>query len=182
MPAHLAANCCYLLRSLASGFAATTYIGFTNDPARRVRQHNGEIKAGAKRTSRKRPWAVVAVVGGFPSKVAALQFEWAWQHPGDSRAVRRTVGCQARKRGAQHKLTLAHAMLRIAPWSAWPLTVHYVDTALMHAVETARPLPPHMRECRGVLAGASERGDCAHRCAQRVASCARARARACFRL
>ena len=66
---------CYLLNSKSD--SASTYIGFTTHPMRRIRQHNGEIKAGALRTRRKRPWEMVAVVYGFSDKIAALQFEWA---------------------------------------------------------------------------------------------------------
>ena len=79
-------NCCYLLRSTTS--KGLTYIGFTVDPRHRVRQHNGEIQGGARRTRRHRPWEAVALVDGFASQVEALQFEWAWQHPEKSLAVR----------------------------------------------------------------------------------------------
>lgn len=36
-------QCVYLLRSLHPQRPNTTYIGYTNHPARRIRQHNGEV-------------------------------------------------------------------------------------------------------------------------------------------
>lgn len=90
---------CYLLRSLEPQAHGRTYIGFTVDPHRRLRQHNGELTGGAKRTVRSRPWEMLAFVHGFRDTVAALQFEWAWQHPTRSRAVRGHVhGLQLRRR------------------------------------------------------------------------------------
>lgn len=65
--------CCYLLRSLCPRSKSRTYIGFTVNPRRRIRQHNGEIASGAWRTRRGRPWEMVLCIYGFPSNVAALQ-------------------------------------------------------------------------------------------------------------
>ena len=36
-------------------------------------QHNGEVQGGAFKTSKKRPWEMILVLHGFPSKVVALQ-------------------------------------------------------------------------------------------------------------
>ncbi|CAD7969255.1 unnamed protein product [Amoebophrya sp. A120] len=79
---------CYLLNSIPH--PKRSYVGFTVDPKNRLRQHNGEKQGGANRTKRGdgRPWKMVLVVYGFPNKVAALQFEWAWQNPSLSRNVK----------------------------------------------------------------------------------------------
>ena len=70
----------YLLRSKHPSHLQSTYIGFTVNPPRRIRQHNGEVQGGAFKTSRKRPWEMILVLHGFPSKIVALQFEWVAGH------------------------------------------------------------------------------------------------------
>lgn len=70
---------CYMLYS-SDG---QTYIGATVDPNRRLRQHNGEIKGGARATKIRviegQTWTRACYVRGFPDKIAALQFEWRWK-------------------------------------------------------------------------------------------------------
>ena len=72
---------CYCLLREDSG---ATYIGATIDMSHRIRQHNCEIKGGAKYTSAAvkcgHTWTLVCTVGRFPDMQAALQFEWMWKH------------------------------------------------------------------------------------------------------
>lgn len=77
---------CYLLRSQSK--ANTTYIGSTPDPVRRIKQHNGLVTQGAVMTRFARPWSMDVMVYNFPSRIAALQFEWSWQSPHVSRHLR----------------------------------------------------------------------------------------------
>ena len=82
---------CYILRSLNEKYKNETYIGFTDDPLHRIRQHNGIIKGGAKFTKRKRPWKIVLVISNFPNKIIALKFEWAWQNPFKSTLISKDI-------------------------------------------------------------------------------------------
>ena len=67
----------YTVYFLQSG--RRSYIGFTVNLTRRVRQHRGELKGGAKYTAHwpdRRHLTVVACVQGFATKHAALSYEW----------------------------------------------------------------------------------------------------------
>ena len=58
-----------------------TYVGVTPTPEKRLRQHNGEIKGGAKYTTSKGPgWKHICIIKGFHNKIQAMQFEWAVKH------------------------------------------------------------------------------------------------------
>jgi len=51
-----------------------TYAGVSPYPERRLRQHNSELKGGAKYTTSKGPgWQHVCLISGF-NKIQALQF------------------------------------------------------------------------------------------------------------
>lgn len=147
---------CYLLESVAH--TGRTYIGFTMDPRRRLRQHNGEISAGAWKTRRWRPWRMVLCVWGFPSKVAALQFEFAWQHPSVCRHVKEKVahlgfckltrhGRQRAVQGVPQNIEVLLQMLQASPYCGMPLRVHVLDQATWDALQklpSLRGLPKHL--------------------------------------
>jgi len=58
-----------------------TYAGVSNNYERRLRQHNQEIKGGAKYTTSKSPnWKHICIIEGFQDKIQAMQFEWAIKH------------------------------------------------------------------------------------------------------
>lgn len=53
------------------------YVGCTTDPARRIRQHNGEIKGGGKYTAKHRPWEPRALFGPYANRSEAQKAERA---------------------------------------------------------------------------------------------------------
>ena len=67
--------CVYLLESVDE---RKTYVGATVNVKRRLRQHNGELKGGAKYTAGGM-WRLVCYAKNFPCWVDALQFEWMWK-------------------------------------------------------------------------------------------------------
>ena len=73
---HPSDHMCYVLKSLSKKI----YVGYTIDFNRRIRQHNGEIVGGAKKTEKARPWTPICKIKGFYDKSSALRFEWRIQH------------------------------------------------------------------------------------------------------
>ena len=61
----------YILRS-----DNLSYVGMTNDFQRRFRQHNQEIKGGAKYTKKKEQWYPICIIDGFETMKEAMQCEW----------------------------------------------------------------------------------------------------------
>ncbi|KAH8805751.1 hypothetical protein F5884DRAFT_630326, partial [Xylogone sp. PMI_703] len=130
--------CCYLLRSTVN-HSRGLYIGSTPNPVRRLRQHNGLAKGGAARTKKDslRPWEMGCIVTGFPSQIAALKFEWAWQHPHITQHIppeSRLSFATQKKRNGQPKtprntvkslLSNLHLLLRVPSFSRWPLDVRF---------------------------------------------------------
>ncbi|WCJ34978.1 Structure-specific endonuclease subunit SLX1 [Euphorbia peplus] len=136
---------CYLLTSLCPRFKGHTYIGFTVNPKRRIRQHNGEITSGACRTKKRRPWEMVFCIYGFPTNVSALQFEWAWQHPMESLQVRQAAAFFKSFSGVANKIKLAYTMLNLPAWNSLNITVNYFSTKYSNLASGCPSLPEHMK-------------------------------------
>ena len=56
------------------------YVGCTTEPARRIRQHNGELKGGGKYTSKHQPWEPRALFGPYANQSEAMKAERALKH------------------------------------------------------------------------------------------------------
>ncbi|KAL7752892.1 Slx4p interacting protein [Sorochytrium milnesiophthora] len=161
---------CYLLRSQATKKSNSAYVGSTNNPVRRIRQHNGQLVGGAYRTKSRRPWEMVMIVYGFPTKLSMLQFEWAWQKPYDfcniSRHFRPLTSAAFKKDWRLTlKLSAVSHMLHLPQWRRWPLSVHFFSPDIEKLFTDAgaklakkaptvghtavQPLPSHVAVTRG---------------------------------
>ena len=100
----------------------STYIGATVDLNRRLRQHNGEIQGGAKRTTNKlksgKKWTRICYVSEFPDWTATLQFEWRWKQM--SRKYKSNMDPLERRIRALHDLlSLTQSTSKAIPYEEW---------------------------------------------------------------
>ncbi|MEE8508486.1 MAG: GIY-YIG nuclease family protein [Myxococcota bacterium] len=65
----------WLVYVLVSSAGRRTYVGITTDPERRLAQHNGVRKGGARTTRRGRPWRIGALYGPCGSRAEAQRLE-----------------------------------------------------------------------------------------------------------
>ena len=116
-----------------------TYAGVSPDPVRRLRQHNGEIKGGAKYTTSKGAgWTHICLVEGFRDKIDAMQFEWAVKHV----PPRNAGGVANRIKKLYVTCAKERWTSKAPPARDVPLTIewlHYIDTEHV-------PLPDYVTE------------------------------------
>jgi structure-specific endonuclease subunit SLX1 len=109
----------YLLES-SNG---STYVGATINLNRRLRQHNGIIKGGAKRTtgivSRGESWKRHCYVSGFPDWKSALQFEWRWKQISRKIYSKKSSPIEKRIQALNQLLLLDKSTSSAIPFEEW---------------------------------------------------------------
>lgn len=114
------------------------YVGKTNDLARRLRQHNGEIAGGARATRGRGPWSYELVVDGFECDSHALQAEWRlkrerrklrgscrcpcdWLRAAGEASFSRGAGWTSNSPPPSEQLLCVRTNLRSDPPDEWPV-------------------------------------------------------------
>ncbi len=103
---------CYLVYALVSAVRPSkTYVGCTNNFARRLRQHNGDLRTGGARATRShRPWKPLFHVTGLTHR-EGLQLEWSIKR----RRVSGVSGPLGRRRTLERLMTQVDRWTRNAP-------------------------------------------------------------------
>jgi predicted GIY-YIG superfamily endonuclease len=107
----------------------TTYVGFSTNVDRRLRQHNCELSGGAKAT-KGHTWKRICTVAGFPTQQSALQFEWKWKNL--SRKVKGGTAVERRCHALTELLNSEQSTSNAQPFSQYdgPLSVLIEDTCM----------------------------------------------------
>ena len=106
-----------------------TYVGATVNLDHRLRQHNGEIKGGARATSMKvkngETWRRVCYVEGFPSWSECLKFEWAWKFYSRKLSIK-LFPLERRKQALKTLLSREKSTSKAIPFSEWTQPINVV--------------------------------------------------------
>ena len=104
---------CYILRNRNSEYAHLTYNGSTNNPKRRLRQHNEEISGGARYThGRGGGWEIYALLTGFPDHKNTLSCEWRIKHTNGKPGKRPPEHC-----GVRGRVVALNHILKLDKWT-----------------------------------------------------------------
>jgi len=132
---------CFVYLLEASDRSAT-YVGATVNLKRRLRQHNKEIKGGAKATGKKVArgvqWNRILYVEGFPDWQAALQFEWRFKQLGRTKPAKHVKNpLQRRLVSLRHLLALPSSTTRALPFASWqsPPRIVWSQESYQHIFE-----------------------------------------------
>jgi len=104
---------CYILRNKLPQYSHLTYNGSTNDPVRRLRQHNQEISGGARATHGKGgAWEIYALMSGFEDHINTLSCEWRIKHPSGKPGI-----MASKYRGVVGRIKSLNEILPLDKWT-----------------------------------------------------------------
>ena len=105
---------CYILRNMLSSYKNNTYNGSTNNPIRRLRQHNEEISGGAKATHGKGgQWEYACMLSGFPNQINCLSAEWRMKCPSGRPGKR-----EYKYQGVKGRISSLNEILPLERWTS----------------------------------------------------------------
>jgi len=105
---------CYILRNKQNRYRQLTYNGSTNNPKRRLRQHNCEITGGARYTTAcSGGWEFYAMVTGFVDHKNALSCEWIIKHTNGKPGKRPPEHC-----GVIGRIIGLNRILQLPKWTS----------------------------------------------------------------
>jgi len=143
---------CYILRNRQEQYSHLTYNGSTNNPYRRLRQHNEEISGGAVYThGRGGGWEIYALLTGFVDHKNALSCEWRIKHTNGRPGKRPTehLGVNGRIRGLNE-------VLKLDKWTSKCLIENkeveytlYIAPDVAHFIQQAQ-LPENIKVILGI--------------------------------
>ena len=143
---------CYILRNTQQQYSHLTYNGSTNNPKRRLRQHNEEISGGARYThGRGGGWTIYAIMTGFIDHKNALSCEWRIKHTNGKPGKRPTqhLGMVGRIKGLNEVLQLEKWTKQCAiENSACNYTV-YLTEDVINYIELDK-IPPNVKIIAGI--------------------------------
>uniref|UniRef100_A0A6C0JGM6 GIY-YIG domain-containing protein n=1 Tax=viral metagenome TaxID=1070528 RepID=A0A6C0JGM6_9ZZZZ len=134
---------CYILRNKNPQYRHLTYNGSTNNPKRRLRQHNEEISGGARYThGRGGGWEIYALLTGFPDHKNALSCEWRIKHTNGKPGKRPQEHC-----GMKGRVIALNDILKLEKWtkqctvsnSKMNLTLYLTEDVLKYVDSTNLP-------------------------------------------
>ena len=103
---------CYILHNTDEQYKNRSYVGYTVNFKRRIRQHNKEIIGGARSTSScAGTWAFAMLMTGFQTSNNALSCEFKLKHP-DGRRRKNKKYC-----GIEGRILTLNEVLNAPRWS-----------------------------------------------------------------
>ena len=116
----------WILYCIVTPDRSRSYVGVTVNLKRRLRQHRGELKGGAKSTRGHHDWVLFYAIRGFPDKRTVLQWEWRLHRLGKQKSSRglHCTGC--RRLDAFKKVRAMERVCKKAiPNTELSLRIHY---------------------------------------------------------